>query len=139
MNIKSAAQIARKWARVTPERTQDFEDGVRNPSKDWKTETLAAQDRYEDGIKDSITRKAFGKGVERVGTAKQQGKSITKGIDRWPEGVRDAEKDMEEGMKPVVETLSNLTLPPRYKTGDPRNLKRVEAVAIALHKMRINR
>ncbi|GAI64762.1 unnamed protein product, partial [marine sediment metagenome] len=71
MICKSAIDIAKKWVRVTSERTEDYEEGVNNPAKDWEKETLAAEGRYEAGIKDSIIRKAFGKGVKKVGTAKQ--------------------------------------------------------------------
>ncbi|MBA7642678.1 hypothetical protein ES703_50382 [subsurface metagenome] len=136
MIVKTAKKIAAKWARVTAERTVDYEEGVRNPSKDWEKETTDAESRYEDGIKASIARKAFGKGVRRVGTAKQKAATILKGIVRWPEGVRIAEPDMEKGMEPVVSVLEGLTLPPRYPTGDPRNLERVKAIAQALHKMK---
>ena len=38
MIVPSAAKIASKWARVTPERTLDYEEGVRNPARDWETE-----------------------------------------------------------------------------------------------------
>ncbi|GAI23489.1 unnamed protein product, partial [marine sediment metagenome] len=88
MLVKSAIKIGEKWARVTPGRAEDYESGVRNPLKDWATETKAAERRYEEGIRASITRKAFGKGVDRVGTAKHKAKTILKGIPRWGEGVR---------------------------------------------------
>ncbi|GAI63187.1 unnamed protein product [marine sediment metagenome] len=65
MIVKSAIKIGAKWARVTPERTVDYEEGVRNPLKDWATETKAAESRYEDGVKAAIARKAFGKGVDK--------------------------------------------------------------------------
>lgn len=136
MLVKSAAKIAEKWARVTPERTQDYEEGVRNPLRDWEKETLEAEPRYEAGIKTSIARKAFGKGVKKAGTAKQRSKSILKGIPRWPEGVRGAQDDMRTGMEPVVKVLEGLTLPPRFETGDPRNIERVKAVQQALHKLK---
>lgn len=136
MIVKSAAAIAKKWARVTPERTEDYEYGVRNPLRDWEKETADAEPRYEAGIKSSMARKAFGKGVKKAGTAKQQAKTILKGIPRWPEGVRMAEDDMRNGMEPVVRVLEGLTLPPRYETGDPRNIKRVEAIQQALHKLK---
>lgn len=136
MQVKSASEIAKKWARVTPERTQDYEDGVRNPLKDWETETVAAEERYEEGVKAGISRKAFGKGVKKAGTSKQKSKSILKGIPRWPEGVRGAESDMQAGMEPVVKVLEGLTLPKRYATGDPRNIKRVEVIQQALHKLK---
>ncbi|KKL00836.1 hypothetical protein LCGC14_2628470 [marine sediment metagenome] len=136
MQVKSASEIAKKWARVTPERTQDYEDGVRNPLHDWEAETLAAEDRFEEGIKLAIQRKAFSKGVKKAGTAKQKSKTILKGIPRWPEGVRGAEADMQAGMEPVVKVLEALVLPKRYATGDPRNIDRVKVIQQALHKLK---
>ena len=136
MEVKDAAAIAKKWVRVTSERTEDYEEGVRNPGLDWEKETLAAEKRYEEGIKASIVRKAFSKGVKRVGTAKQKAKTILKGLVRWPEGVRGAEDDMRTGMEPVVDVLRALKLPERYPTGDPRNIERVKAIQQALHKMK---
>ncbi|MBA7628014.1 hypothetical protein ES703_35484 [subsurface metagenome] len=136
MIMPSAAKIAAKWARVTPERTTDYEHGVRNPAKDWEKETADAEGRYEAGIKLAMLRKAFGKGVRAVGTAKQKAASIIKGIPRWPEGVRGAEADMRKGMEPVVSVLEGITLPERFPTGDPRNIKRVEVIQQALHKMK---
>lgn len=137
MVIKTAIEIAKKWLRVTSGRTDDYEAGVRNPGKDWMKETSDAEERYNAGIKSAILRGAFGKGVKKVGTAKQQLKSIKKGIPRFAEGVMGAENDMREGMEPVVAVLSALKLPKRYETGDPRNIKRVEVIQQALHKMKI--
>ncbi len=136
MIVPDAASIARKWARVTPERSEDYENGVRNPMRDWAEETANAEDRYEAGIKASIANKSFGKGVRKVGTAKQKSKSILKGIPRWSEGVRGAEADMKAGMTPVIEILKSITLPKRYETGDPRNIERVKVIQQALHKMK---
>lgn len=136
MIVPSAINIAKKWLRVTSERTEDYELGVRNPLRNWEAETLAAEERYEAGIKAAMLRKAFGKGVKLVGTTKQQAKTILKGIPRWAEGVRLAEDDMLAGMEKVVKVLQGLTLPKRYETGDPRNIKRVEAIQQALHKMK---
>ncbi|MBA7667029.1 hypothetical protein ES703_75114 [subsurface metagenome] len=136
MVVKSAKEIAAKWGRVTPDRIEDYEDGVRNPQKDWEKETLDAEENYEAGIRESISNKSFSKGVKKAGTAKQQSASILKGIPRWPEGVRGAVDAMESGMGPVVDVLSKLVLPKRYPTGDPRNIKRVEAVQVALHKLK---
>jgi len=137
MIVPSAAKIAKKWGRVTPERTIDYEEGVRNPLRDWETETKAAEDRYEEGIKAAIARKAFGKGVSRVGTTKQKAKTILKGIPRWPEGVRLAEPEMQKGMEGVVKVLEGITLPKRYATGDPRNIERVRVIQKALHDYKI--
>ena len=136
MITKSAQKIAEKWARVTPARSVDFEEGVRNPRKDWEKNTLDAEERYEKGITAAIGRKAFGKGVKSTGTAGQQQATIEKGLVRWPEGVRLAEPKMAAGMEKVVKTLESTTLPPKYPKGDPRNLERVRVTNVALHKMK---
>lgn len=139
MKVPSAKAIAEKWGRVTPDRIDDYTKGVKNPLRDWEDETAGAESRYEAGIKAAMTRKAFGKGVRRVGTAKQKSATILKGIPRWPEGVRGAIDDMEKGMEGVVAVLEDLTLPPRYETGDPRNIERVKAIQQALHNWKIGR
>ena len=79
-------------------------------------------------------RKAFGKGVKKCGTARQQSKTILKGIDRWQDGIQKAGPDMETAMGPVVAVLEATKLPERYPTGDPRNYDRVKAVGTALRK-----
>lgn len=136
MIVPDASIIAAKWKRVTEGRTEDYESGVRNPLHDWEKETSDAEPRYEAGIKASIARKAFSKGVKLAGTAKQQAKTILKGIPRWAEGVRLAEPDMLEGMEKVVRVLRGIKLPQRYETGDPRNIQRVLAIQQALHKLK---
>lgn len=136
MKVKTAGEIAKKWARVTSGRTDDYEQGVRHPDKDWETETLAAAENYKSGILESIKNDSFSRGVKKAGTSKQQSKSITKGIDRWATGVNEAEDDMEKGMEPVVKVLEGITLPKRYPTGDPRNIERVKVIQVALHKLK---
>ena len=136
MIVPSASAIAEKWARVTAERSIDYEAGVRNPKKDWADETAASEERYEAGLKSAMLRKAFGKGVRKAGTSFHKAKTILKGIPRWPEGVRGAEGDMRAGMENVVKVLEALDLPKRYETGDPRNIERVKVIQQALHKMK---
>ncbi len=137
ISMKSAAEIAKKFIRVTPERTEDYEYGVKNPLNDWEKNTLASEENYELGVKAAMLKKRFGKGVKKVGTAGQKAATILKGIARWPEGVRLSEDAYRKGMEPVVNVLKALVLPKRYPKGDPRNIKRVEAVQQALHKMKI--
>ena len=136
MIVPTASAIAGKWARVTPGRTEDYEDGVRNPKRNWETETVAAEANYEKGVTAAISRKGFSRGVKRAGLAKQQGNSITKGIPRFGEGVRMGQPAMEAGMERVVKTMQGITLPPRYPAGDSRNMERVRVIADALHKMK---
>lgn len=131
-DIKSAADIARKWARVTPARTEDYKDGVENPLKDWAAETAAAESRYKDGVAKASARGAFGKGVKKAGTAKWKEKATTMGVRRWGEGVQAGESAYASGFSPYADVIARTTLPPRYPKGDSRNIARVSVIAKAL-------
>jgi len=135
--IKSASEIAQKWARVTPMRTEDYSQGVQNPGKDWKNETKSAEARYEQGVQAAIQKKRFGKGVDDAGTTKWQEKTIEKGTQRWGPGVQVAQADMASGFEPYRAVISGLTLPQKYPKGDPRNIQRVASVATALHTKKV--
>lgn len=133
METASAAEIGRRFVTFAPARAPRYEEGVRNPKKDWAGETAAAESNYEAGVTAGIKRKAFGKGVKKAGTVKQQSQTI-KNLTRWAEGIEGAEDTMTAAMEPVVRVLEAITLPPRYPKGDKRNYQRVEAVGMGLRK-----
>jgi len=137
--IRSASKIAEKWARVTPQRAQDYEEGVNNPKKDWATNTKAAESNYEQGIQQSIRDKRFGRGVSKAGTEKWKEGATTKGVQRFGPGVAMAQGAYEEGFAPYREVIEKLSLPKRYPKGDPRNFERVKAVGTALHNKKIGK
>lgn len=136
--IKSISDIAAKWARVTPARTEDYEQGVRSPRRDWANETSGAESRYSEGVQAAISNGSFARGVSNAGTAKWQAKAISKGVSRWGPGVRDAQPDFEAGFRPYRDIIESTTLPARYPKGDPRNIERVAALANALHARKVS-
>jgi len=89
METPNASEIGRRFAKFAPGRSERYEEGVRNPRRDWKTETMAAEKNYEEGVTAAIKRKAFGKGVSKAGTEHQQSQTI-KNINRWSEGIEGA-------------------------------------------------
>lgn len=137
--IRSTADSAAKYSRRAGSAGPEYEAGVRQPRKDWKTETKAAQARYEAGVQQAITDKRFGKGVDKAGTAKWQENAIAKGPGRYSEGVRLAENSYADAFAPFQAVIAGLTLPPRGPKGDPNNIKRVEVIAKALHDAKIAR
>lgn len=136
--IRGASEVSKKWARVTPERAEDYKLGVMNPKKDWAAETKAAEDNYEAGVKAAITKKSFGKGVDKAGTAKWQKGAVEKGVERFGPGVQKAQAAYEAGFAPYRDVIENTTLPKRYPKGDPRNIARVTAMAKALHDKKLS-
>jgi len=133
MLMPSAKIIAERFVKYAPGRSDRYEEGVRNPGKNWEKETLDAETNYETGVKAAIGRKAFGKGVKKCGTAKQQAKTILN-LSRWGEGISNAGPEMESSMEKVVTVMSAIKLPQAYPKGDVRNYKRVEAIGTALRK-----
>lgn len=132
--IRAVDRIAAKWATVTPQRTADYEAGVREPRKDWARSTLAAADAWKGGIQAAIAAGSFGKGVTRAGTGRWQEGAVTKGVARWGPGVQLAQDRYATGFAPYREAIARVQLPPRFARRDPRNLDRVRAIVEALSK-----
>jgi len=130
--IRSIEHIARKWATVTPGRTEDYRIGVENPRRDWGTATAAAESAYEMGVTQAISKKRFGKGVKAAGSEAWQRGSLEKGTQRWGPGVTLAQDKYGRNFAPYRDAIERVTLPPRYAKRDPRNLERVKAVVNAL-------
>ena len=130
--IRSMDQIARKWASVTPGRTEDYRAGVENPRRDWAQATVAAEGAYDAGVTQAIAKKRFGKGVKAAGTEKWQRGAIEKGTARWGPGVTIAQDIYGRNFAPYRDAIERVTLPARYAKRDPRNLDRVKAVVNAL-------
>lgn len=130
--IRSIDVISKKWASVTPMRTEDYRAGIENPRKDWGTSTAASEGAYEAGVTQAIAKKKFGKGVKAAGTQTWQQGAISKGTTRWGPGVAMAGPKYAQGFAPYRDAIERVTLPPRYARRDPRNLERVKAVVMAL-------
>ncbi len=130
--IRAIELIAKKWAEVTPRRADSYAEGIANPRRSWKAGALAAESAYEDGIRDAITRKAFGKGVAKAGDEKWARKATVNGVRNWGPGVAEAKGDYAAGFAPYRDAIAAVKLSPRYARRDPRNLKRVEDVVKAL-------
>ena len=133
MKVPNAAEIAKRFVKYAPGRSDRFEEGVRNPDEDWEKNTADAEPNYEEGIKKSIARKAFGKGVHKCGTEKQKAQTI-KNIARWGEGIEGAEDIMRKAMEPVVAVLQAIKLPQKWPRGDKRNYDRVIIIGTTLRK-----
>ena len=136
--IKPLTDTSGKWGRRAGSAGPEYEQGVKNPKREWEASTKAAEVAYEQGVQAAIGRKAFGKGV----TGKQsrwQTKAAEVGSGRYGGGVQAAVQDYEQGFAPYHQTISSLSLPPRGAKGSPQNLQRVAAVANALRARKVGK
>lgn len=132
MEVKSLAAIKEKWTRVTPGRIEDYKIGIKNPKRDWATETKEAAANYKQGVDQAHAKGLFVKGVEQAGTGKWQDRALKKGPGRFAEGVYIAGDDYQKGFAPFHAALERTDIGPRFPKRDPRNLERVRKVVDAL-------
>lgn len=136
IRVKSSADIAAKWSRVSAQRDGDYKEGVSDPGVEWARNAAAAEETYVQGVTEAAGRGAFAKGIAKAGDEKWRRKTVDIGTARWSPGIRAAVQDFEKGFEPFREALERIELPPRAPRGDPRNLERVAAVARALAEVR---
>lgn len=138
MKIKSLEAITEKWSKETPARAPYYEEGIKDPARDWKTAAVEGQAAYEAAMRDPKVLALRAKSIEKVGTEKWQRKAIAVGPSRYREGVPEAKEDFNNGFGPFHSVLSAIVLPQKGARGDPKNYARVKAVGDALHKKRMS-
>lgn len=134
---KVKSNFASKWARVTPQRTEDYQQGVQNPKSSWQSATLAAAGNQAAGVQQAIADKRFEKGVQKAGDQTWQTGALTKGVSRFGEGVQVSQDKYATAFAPFAQVIESTTLPPRYPKGDPRNVARVSAISVALRNKKV--
>lgn len=137
IKIKTATEIAKKWAEVTPARSRQWEAEVKvTPDSDWADPAVAAAPNWEQGVQAAAARGGYAKGIEANRT-KWKRKSLALGPARYGPGVRAAEADQAAGYAPYREVIAGLTLVPRGPRGSLGNYERVREVGEALHRERV--
>ncbi len=135
--IKSIAAIQEKWGRVTPQRSEDYALGIKNPKRDWAKAAGDAKESHKAAMTAAATNDSYAKGVAKAGTAKWQDRATRKGPGRFAEGVVVGAADYGAGFAPYAETIKATTLTPRFPRGDIRNLDRVKTISQALRKKKM--
>lgn len=137
VKIPTAAQIAKKWAEVTPARARQWSDGIAaTPTEEYSQAAIAAAPNWEQGVQEAAARGAYAKGVQEK-AAKWKRKAQDVGASRFGPGVRAAEQDQAQGFAPYREAIAGLTLTPRGPRGSLGNYDRVRQVGEALNAKRI--
>lgn len=138
MKVKSVADVATKWADVTPGRSAYYEAGAGAAGSDWEKGATEAVSNYKSAVSAGNIGQMYSGGVKRAGGAKYERKVKSVGATRYGPGVTAAKEDYSEGVAPMLDELSRITLPARAPRGSAANIARVTAVATALNKKRLS-
>ena len=136
-DVKSAAEIAAKWARVTPQRSADYEAGAKTAGAKQNANAIAAAGAFQAAVSSGNMKSMFIGGLRKAGADKYNRKVAGVGKDRFGSGVTAAEPDMASGMAPMVEVIAAITPPARAPRGDVANQQRSIVYQVALNKKRL--
>lgn len=137
--IRSLDTIRKKWQDRTSTAGEQYAQGVSSPRADWAGQTAGAQANWEAGVTAAAQAKSFSRGAQAAGTAKWQSKAVGKGAMRFGPGVQDAGPEFQAGFEKYRAVIEQTNLPPRFATGDPRNVERVRVISQALRKAKTGR
>jgi len=137
ISVKSASEIAEKWASVTPGRASYYASEAPEAGGKWEERTSASGGVYLAAISAAGISDRFVGGVKRAGAAKFARKVRDVGVARYAPGVAAAKEDFARGFADYQAVLDGLEIPDRGPRGSPGNYAIVEKVGSVLHAKRL--
>jgi len=139
VNVPSGQEAASKYSRRASQAGGDYTSGVESSSdQEQEQETLNAQDRWEQGVQESIQEGSWARGVQESPKSWQEN-ALELGPARYTSGVQQAEGTYAQSVEPFFSTLESLTLDARGPRGSPENYDRSRQVGQALNEERVSR
>lgn len=132
VKVKDAAAAATKFQTRASGAAQDYATGVANSGNTWMQNTAAAAPTWAAGVQQAVSNGQFSKGISQAAQAKLINRVAQVGSSRFSTGVAQAGPAWQAGTAPYLQTIANLTLPPRGPKGAPQNSQRVQAITDAL-------
>ena len=137
LKVKPLADVADKWAEVTPGRATYYEKEATVAGADWEKNTAAAAKAFKAGVTAVNIEALFTGGVKRAGAEKYNRKVKEVGVERFGPGVLAAKVDFSDGVGPMLDEIAKITLDPRQPRGSEANYARSRQIGTALHKKRL--
>jgi hypothetical protein len=135
--IKDAGTIATKWATRAGAAGQDYSLGVQNPRTSQSAAGAGAANVWAESVAAAAQNNSYAKGLLKAGDAKWQAGVQAKGAVRYGPGVTAGKGNYQNGIGPVLQVLSGISLPPRNVKGN--NMGRVQMVVDALRKYKLSK
>lgn len=139
MQVRSAADSAKKFVSRAGAAQNDYAAGVAGAGNRWQAGAEASEQAYVQGTQEAIAQGRFGKGVRAAGGAKYQDKATKLGPARFATGVAAAENDYAKGVQPHLSAMASFDPGPKGMRGSPQNAQRSLAVQQLNRKIRLER
>lgn len=108
MAIKTAQEVAAKWAQRTSQAAPDYAKGVAQTDKDPTALAIAAGPRYLANVTRSFNDGTWANGLRRIGKTGWQAAVAAKGQQNFSTGVQAAEAKVAETFGPLLAFEQNL-------------------------------
>lgn len=135
--VKPSADIAKKWADVTPGRSSFYEAEASKAGAQWESGATGAAGNFKSAVAAGDIGTRYSGGVKKTGGAKFERKVKDVGVSRFGPGVTAAQADMQAGFDPMVAVLAATEIPDRAPRGSAQNYGIVQKVGDPLHKKRL--
>ena len=130
--MKSASQVAEKYATRAAAASGYYVQGAQSTSKDQAAAAIASKAIYAQATQQAITEGRYEKGLQRSGKTKWLKGVTEKGGNRFGEGVSQAAGDYATRSAAFDTARAAASSLPRGIKGSPQNIQRVTTVVNAL-------
>jgi len=137
LTAPSAADVATKWADVTPGRATYYEKNAPAAADKQNANAIAAQGTFRAAITAAGVDARFTGGLKKAGAAKYKRKVETVGKDRFGPGITAGKPDMQTGVDPYLAEIAALEVADRGPRGADTNYAIVTAIGKKLHAKRL--
>lgn len=126
MQVRSAADSAKKFVTRAGAASEDYKSGVSGAGSRWQAGAEASEAAYNEGVQAAVSEGRFRKGVSKAGPQKYQDNAVKLGPGRFREGVQNAEGAYNRGVQPFIAAMQSATLSPRGARTGQANIRRVQ-------------
>jgi len=137
LTVPTDADVAKKWADVTPGRSTYYQANTPAAASKWEARANGSSGVFQAAISSGDMAKKYAGGIKKAGGAKFARKVTDVGAGRFGPGVSAAQPDMQAGVAPFLATLAATEIPDRGPRGSPGNYQIVQKVGDPLHAKRL--
>lgn len=134
---KTSQAATDKWARRVSLSGQDYVEGTRGKGGKWLENTVDAEQNYNTGVQEAISRGSFAQGVQNAGPTSWEEGVQSVGAGRFTTGATARKGKYEEAIRPVLDVIQSVNLSPRGPRGSAQNYTRVQEIGDALNQARL--
>ena len=131
IRIKPASASQQKYVNNTGNAGQSYQDGINNPRRDWLAATTAAEGTYASAVQAAVANGTFGKSLNQDAAAKQKSNAINLGVNRYPQGTKNAAPNWAKFTQPVLDAMASVPDMPRGPKMSQQNFDKQHAYAAA--------